>query len=228
MWSHHELAEPIVIWTRFLSGEQLLEKKMRSYQIADWGQPLVYDERPTPTPVGTEVLMRVTAAGICHSDLHIQDGFFDLGGGQRVDFAKLGAQLPLTLGHEIVGVVEAIGPDARDVEVGDARIAFPWIGCRNCAICIHEREQFCMTPKFLGARVNGGYSDHVIVPNSSYLVAYDGISSELACTYACAGLHRLQCDRQGWKSLRERLFADDRRRRCRLVGGAYGQGTDTR
>lgn len=161
---------------------------MRSYQIADWGQPLVYDGRPTPSPKGTEVLLRITAAGICHSDLHIQDGFFDLGEGQRVDFAKLGAQLPLTLGHEIVGVVEAVGPDARGVNVGEARIAFPWIGCRACAICTHEREQFCMTPKFLGARVNGGYSDHVIVPNPSYLVAYDGIDAELACTYACAGL----------------------------------------
>ena len=161
---------------------------MRSYQIADWGQPLVYDERPTPTPEGTEVLLRVTAAGICHSDLHIQDGFFDLGEGQRVDFAKLGAQLPLTLGHEIVGEVEAVGPDVQGVAVGDARIAFPWIGCRRCGICRHEREQFCMTPKFLGARVNGGYSDHVIVPHPSYLVAHDGIPSELACTYACAGL----------------------------------------
>ena len=161
---------------------------MRSYQIADWGQPLVYDERPTPTPKGTEVLLRVTAAGICHSDLHIQDGYFDLGEGQRIDFAKLGAQLPLTLGHEIVGVVEAVGPEAHGVNVGDARIAFPWIGCRACAICTHEREQFCMSPKFLGARVNGGYSDHVIVPDPSYLVAYDGIDTELACTYACAGL----------------------------------------
>ncbi|MGI9437718.1 MAG: alcohol dehydrogenase [Geminicoccaceae bacterium] len=161
---------------------------MRSYQIADWGQPLVYDERPTPTPSGTEVLMRVTAAGICHSDLHIHDGFFDLGEGQRVDFAKLGAKLPLILGHEIVGVVAAIGPDVRGVQVGDARIAFPWIGCRSCGICAHEREQLCMTPKFLGARVDGGYSDHVIVPDPSYLVAYEGIQTELACTYACAGL----------------------------------------
>ena len=161
---------------------------MRSYRIADWGQPLIYDERPTPTPRGTEVLMRVTAAGICHSDLHIHDGFFDLGDGQRVEFAKLGAELPLTLGHEIVGVVEALGPDARDVKVGEARIAFPWIGCRACAICSHEREQLCLSPKFLGARVDGGYSDHVIVPDPSYLVAYDGIAPELACTYACAGL----------------------------------------
>ncbi|MDH3661236.1 MAG: alcohol dehydrogenase [Alphaproteobacteria bacterium] len=161
---------------------------MKSYQITEWGGPLELSEKPTPTPEGREVLLRITAAGICHSDLHIQDGFFDLGQGERVEFAKLGAQLPLTLGHEIAGVVEAVGPDAGGVTVGQAYIAFPWIGCRTCGICEHEREQFCMSPKFLGARVDGGYSDHVIVPDPSYLVSHDGIPADLACTYACAGL----------------------------------------
>ncbi len=173
---------------------------MKSYQITEWGGPLELAEKPTPTPVGREVLLRITAAGICHSDLHIQDGFFDLGQGERVDFAKLGAQLPLTLGHEIAGVVEAVGPDvgsgpdagggpdATDVTIGKAYIAFPWIGCRSCGVCAHEREQFCATPKFLGARVDGGYSDHVIVPDPAFLVPHDGIAAELACTYACAGL----------------------------------------
>ena len=128
---------------------------MKSYQIREWGGPLELAEAPTPTPTGREVLLRITAAGICHSDLHIQDGFFDLGQGERVDFAKLGAQLPLTLGHEIAGTVEAVGPDVTEVGIGEDYIAFPWIGCRTCGVCVHEREQFCMTPKFLGARVNG-------------------------------------------------------------------------
>jgi D-arabinose 1-dehydrogenase-like Zn-dependent alcohol dehydrogenase len=161
---------------------------MKSYQMKDWGGPLELVEKPTPSPMGREVLLRITAAGICHSDLHIQDGFFDLGQGQRIDFAKLGAQLPLTMGHEIAGVVEAVGPDVSGVDVGSAYIAFPWIGCRHCGVCEHEREQFCNSPKFLGARVDGGYSDHVIVPDPSYLVPHDGIPAELACTYACAGL----------------------------------------
>lgn len=161
---------------------------MKSYQIKQWGGPLEHVDLPTPTPKGREVLLRITAAGICHSDLHIQDGFFDLGQGERIDFARLGAQLPLTLGHEIAGVVEAVGPDANGVNKGDAYIAFPWIGCRHCAICEHEREQWCNTPKFLGARVNGGYSDHVIVPDPVYLVPHEGIPADLACTYACAGL----------------------------------------
>ena len=161
---------------------------MRSYQIIEWGQPIELREYPTPKPEGTEVLLRITAAGICHSDLHINDGFFDLGEGRRLELGKVGAKLPLTLGHEIVGVVEALGPDAEGVAIGDRRVAFPWIGCRHCAICEHEREQWCMKPEFLGARVDGGYSDHVIVPHPQYLVDYEGVPTELACTYACAGL----------------------------------------
>jgi len=161
---------------------------MLSYQVVDWGQPLERRERPTPTPEGTEVLLRITASGICHSDLHIQDGYFDLGEGKRAELAKLGAKLPLTLGHEIVGVVEALGPDAKGVAVGDARVAFPWIGCNHCPVCEHEREQWCPTPKFLGARVDGGYSDHVIVPHPRYLIDYGSVPTELACTFACAGI----------------------------------------
>jgi D-arabinose 1-dehydrogenase-like Zn-dependent alcohol dehydrogenase len=161
---------------------------MRSYQIVEWGQPIELREYPTPTPEGTEVLLRVTAAGICHSDLHINDGYFDLGDGKRAELAKLGARLPLTLGHEIVGVVEALGPDATGVEVGDARVAFPWIGCRQCRVCAREPEHWCLSPKFLGARVDGGYAEYTLVPHPKYLVAYDGIPTELACTYACAGL----------------------------------------
>jgi D-arabinose 1-dehydrogenase-like Zn-dependent alcohol dehydrogenase len=161
---------------------------MRSYQIIEWGQPIELREQPTPTPTGTEVLLRITAAGVCHSDLHINDGHFDLGEGRRIELGKLGAKLPLTLGHEIVGVVEALGPDAKGVEIGDARVAFPWIGCRHCPVCAHEREQWCATPQFLGARTHGGYSDHVIVPHPDYLIDYGDVPTPLACTYACAGL----------------------------------------
>jgi D-arabinose 1-dehydrogenase-like Zn-dependent alcohol dehydrogenase len=161
---------------------------MRSYQIVEWGQPLEHREAPTPEPKGTEVLLRITAAGICHSDLHIWDGFFDLGDGKRLELGKVGAKLPLTLGHEIAGVVEALGPEAKGVEIGERCVAFPWIGCRECDVCGHEREQWCMKPQFLGARVDGGYSDQVLVPHPKYLIDHGEVPSELACTYACAGL----------------------------------------
>lgn len=161
---------------------------MHSYQIVEWGRPIERRDYATPEPRGTEVLLRVTACGICHSDLHINDGYFDLGEGKRAELAKLGAQLPLTLGHEIVGVVEALGPEAEGVAVGDRRVAFPWIGCRQCVVCEREREQLCLSPKFLGARVPGGYSDYVVVPHPKYLIDYGDVPTELACTYACAGL----------------------------------------
>jgi propanol-preferring alcohol dehydrogenase len=161
---------------------------MRSYQIVEWGKPLEHREEPTPKPRGTEVLLRVTAAGICHSDLHIWDGFFDLGEGKRLELGKVGAKLPLTLGHEIAGVVEALGPEAEGVEIGERCVAFPWIGCRACTVCEHGHEPWCMKPQFLGARVNGGYSDRVLVPHPKYLLDHGEVPSELACTYACAGL----------------------------------------
>lgn len=161
---------------------------MRSYQVIDWGKPLeerVYDN---PEPTGTEILLKVDACGICHSDLHIWDGYFDMGEGVKSRLADRGVKLPLTLGHEPVGTVVAVGPDAKDVAVGDKRVVYPWIGCRDCEACEKGEDQFCLAPRFVGARVDGGYSDHVIVPHPKYLIAYDGIATELACIYACSGL----------------------------------------
>lgn len=161
---------------------------MQSQQIVEWGKPLEGREAPTPEPEGTEVLVRVTACGVCHSDLHIWDGYFDLGGGQRITLEDRGVHLPFTMGHEIVGEVEAVGPDAEGVEIGDKRVVYPWIGCGECAVCKTDDELLCMTPRTLGTRKPGGYSDHVVAPHPRYLVNYDGVPTELACTYACSGL----------------------------------------
>ena len=130
---------------------------MQSQQIVEWGKPLEGREAPTPEPEGTEVLVRVTACGVCHSDLHIWDGYFDLGGGQRITLEDRGVHLPFTMGHEIVGEVEAIGPDAEGVEIGDKRVVYPWIGCGECAVCQADDELLCMTPRTLGTRKPGGY-----------------------------------------------------------------------
>ncbi len=77
------------------------------------------NEQPTPQPAGTEVLLKVLAAGVCHSDLHLSDGYFDLGGGKRLSLADRGMKLPITLGHENVGEVVAVGPQAKGVKIGD-------------------------------------------------------------------------------------------------------------
>ncbi len=161
---------------------------MRSYQIVAWGEPLAVNELPTPTVSGEEVLVRTSVCGVCHSDLHIWDGYYDLGGGRRATIEDRGVTLPFTMGHEIVGEVVAVGPDAKGVQVGQRGVIYPWIGCRSCEACERGDDLMCLTPRYLGTRADGGYADHVVVPHPRYVVDFDGIPEELACTYACAGL----------------------------------------
>ena len=123
---------------------------MRMFQVCVCGQPLQLNEQPTPEPKGTEVLLKVLAAGVCHSDLHLADGWFDLGGGKRMSLADRGMKLPVTLGHENVGEVVAFGPDAKGVKVGDRRLAHPWIGCGSCGPCQRGEENLCRAMRSLG------------------------------------------------------------------------------
>jgi len=161
---------------------------MHSMQIVEWGRPLEPRDRPTPKPQGTEVLVKVTGCGVCHSDLHIQEGYFDLGGGNKLEVAKGGVKLPHTMGHEIVGEVVAVAPDATGAKVGDKRVVHPWIGCGTCEFCSRGEELLCTTMRSLGARRDGGYADYVMVPHPRYLIDYDGLSPELACIYTCSGV----------------------------------------
>ncbi|HEX4112293.1 MAG TPA: alcohol dehydrogenase [Stellaceae bacterium] len=161
---------------------------MHSMAIVEWGQALKPMDTPNPAPRGTEVLVRVTGCGVCHSDIHIQDGVIDMGGGRKVEYAKLGFPLPHTLGHEIVGIVEALGPDATGAKIGDKRVVFPWIGCGQCDFCKRGEELLCANGRALGVRAPGGYADHVLVPHPRYLVDFTGVPEALAATYACSGL----------------------------------------
>jgi len=157
-------------------------------QIVEWGKPLAARDYPNPKPEGTQILVKVTACGVCHSDLHIHEGYFDLGAGRKLELAKLGVKLPHTLGHEIVGEVVALGPDAKGARVGDKRLVHPWIGCGACEFCQRDEELLCGAMKSLGARTNGGYADHVLVPHPRYLIDYEGVPMDLACTYTCSGV----------------------------------------
>ena len=133
------------------------------------------------------MLVRVEACGVCHSDLHLWDGFFNMGDGKRLDLSR-GRELPLTLGHEIAGTVVGRGPDAGDVEVGARRVVYPWIGCGSCATCRTGQEHLCAESRALGVSRHGGFSDHVLVPHPRYLFEFGDRSAILACTYACSGL----------------------------------------
>lgn len=161
---------------------------MRAMQIIEWGKPLEARDYADPEPQGEEVLLRVEAAGVCHSDVHIWDGHFDLGDGKHISLESRGVSLPFTMGHEIAGEVAALGPQAAGVKVGDKVVAYPWIGCGQCDVCKAGQELLCNTPRTLGTRVAGGYGSHVIVPSGRYLLPYDGIPQALAATYTCSGI----------------------------------------
>ncbi|MBL8705099.1 MAG: alcohol dehydrogenase catalytic domain-containing protein [Rhodospirillales bacterium] len=161
---------------------------MISYDVAECGCPLKLFERPTPTPQGTEVLLRVLAAGVCHSDIHFWDGVYDMGGGKQLKLTERGITLPLTMGHESVGEVIALGPDARGVKIGDRRLVYPWIGCGQCPVCTRGEENLCTKPKFIGVHRPGGYSDHLIVPHARYLMEIGSLSPEEAAPLACSGV----------------------------------------
>ena len=102
--------------------------------------------------------MRVTRSGVCHSDLHIWEGYFDLGGGKRFYVKERGCVPPFTLGHEPFGIVEALGPKAKGVKVGQKRLIHPWIGCGKCAVCKAGQENYCVSgTRILGVNRAGAY-----------------------------------------------------------------------
>jgi D-arabinose 1-dehydrogenase-like Zn-dependent alcohol dehydrogenase len=152
-----------------------------------------FAETANPKPVGHEVLLKVLAAGVCHSDLHIWEGFYDLGHGKALRLQDRGVKLPLTMGHENAGEVVAVGSRAKSgnlgVKVGDKRLVYPWIGCGACAVCKRGDEQLCMSPRFLGVYRDGGYATHLLVPHARYLVPYPkAMTPEQAAPLACSGL----------------------------------------
>lgn len=162
---------------------------MISYQVRAFGEPLSRTDHPTPAPQGSQVLLRVLAAGVCHTDIHTWEGSYDLGGDKRLSMQQRGVTLPLTLGHETVGEVVAAGPDApAHVRAGQRYLVYPWIGCGECRVCRRGRENLCASPRFLGIFRPGGYSDHIVVPDARYLVGIGDLTPEQAAPYACSGL----------------------------------------
>jgi D-arabinose 1-dehydrogenase-like Zn-dependent alcohol dehydrogenase len=161
---------------------------MLSYDVVEWGKPLNKRERVTPVPQGSEILVAVKYCGVCHSDVHIRDGYFDLGGGNRLHMSARGMVPPVTLGHEPFGTVIAAGSDAVDAPIGADRLIFPWIGCGACRRCHEGLDNYCMAPNMIGIQRRGGYADHLLVPHPRYLIDASGIDPVWAATLSCSGL----------------------------------------
>ena len=168
---------------------------MKSFQVAEFNAPLKEVDQPTPQPSGTQVLIKVKAAGVCHSDLHIWEGGYDLGHGRKpLSLKDRGVSLPRTMGHETVGEIVSFGRDVTaadkgDLKVGDVALVYPWLGCGKCPTCLGGEENMCaVKPNALGVYCDGGYADHMIVPNAKYLINLKGLDPVTAAPYACSGV----------------------------------------
>jgi alcohol dehydrogenase, propanol-preferring len=164
---------------------------MKSYQLTAFGAPLEERDLALPQPAGTQVLLEVQAAGICHSDLHVWEGFYDLGGGNRINMEGR-ISLPQTMGHETVGKVVAAGQDAGQLDPSKNYLVYPWLGCGECAVCRQSDEHMCIRkPNYLGINSPGGYSTHLLVPHPRYLIDIGTLPPISTAPLACAGLTAL-------------------------------------
>ncbi len=161
--------------------------KMHRQSLVAYGQPLCETVADCPAPRGSEVLVRIERCGVCHSDLHLQDGYFLLGGDKRLDVTA-GRTLPFTLGHEIAGVIEGAGDEAGGATIGRRVAVYPWIGCGLCPACLAGEENLCSNHRHLGIAVDGGYATHVLVPHPRYLLDYAPLSPAFAGPLMCSGL----------------------------------------
>jgi D-arabinose 1-dehydrogenase-like Zn-dependent alcohol dehydrogenase len=161
--------------------------EMRRQSLIAYGQPLCETVVECPEPRGSEVLVRIERCGVCHSDLHMQDGYFSLGGDKRLDVTA-GRTLPFTLGHEIAGVIESRGENADGAVIGRGIAVYPWIGCGVCAACRAGEENLCANNRHLGISVDGGFATHVLVPHPRYLLDCAPLSPAFAGMLMCSGL----------------------------------------
>lgn len=164
---------------------------MKTFMIPEQEAAVTTDEVDTPTPTGHEVLLRVTHAGVCHTDTHVQDGGYDLGTHGFLSMTSRGLTYPAVLGHETVGEVIATGELVKDVREGDIRLIYPWIGCGKCMACSSGDEHHCNDSQAHGIFSPGGFAEAILVRHEKYLINIDGLDPAWAATLACSGVTAL-------------------------------------
>jgi 2-desacetyl-2-hydroxyethyl bacteriochlorophyllide A dehydrogenase len=155
---------------------------MKAVRLIQPGQPLEMQEIPIPSIGSTDLLVRVKAAGICHSDAHYRAGT------SQVD------PLPLTLGHEVAGIVEEIGAGVTSFKPGDRVCLHYMVSCGHCLYCNQGNEQFCSSGKMIGKYTDGGYAEYISIPERSAFLLPDEISFEHGAIMMCSSatsLHAL-------------------------------------
>ena len=163
---------------------------MKAYQVVEFGTPLVLRELPDPTPEARAVVVDVMSCGLCHTDVHLQQGHIGLGGDQKLPVSMLGIHAPATLGHEIYGRIAAFGAASglRPADLGRRVIVYPWIGCGRCQACLAGRDNECPKPESLGLQRPGGHGEKVVVRDAKFLIDADGLDPSYAGIFACCGL----------------------------------------
>src|SRR5262245_1927403 len=147
---------------------------MKSVRIEQVGKPLEAADIPIPEIGSSDVLIRVTAAGICHSDAHYRAGI------SKIDC------LPLTLGHEVAGRVEKLGSDVTHLSVGDRVCVHYLVHCGSCEFCVRGFEQFCRTGQMIGKHRDGGYAEFIKVPAANAFVVPSEIPLEAGAVMMCS------------------------------------------
>ena len=178
---------------------------MQAARLYKGEKRLRIEDMPVPDPTGDQVLVRVAAAGVCHSDLHVLDGVFD-------DFMRF----PMTLGHEIAGRVEAMGPDAKNLEIGEAVAVVVGWGCGHCEWCVSGHEQICPQGDEAGATQDGGFAEFVLVPHRRHVIPLGSLDLVEATSLGCAAL----CSYAAVKRVRPHLSGGS----TAVVIGAGGLG----
>ncbi len=155
-----------------------LPTTMKAAVAHAFGQPLKIEQVAVPQPAAGEVLIRVEACGVCHTDLHAVNGDW-----------PVKPELPFIPGHEGVGIVEAVGSETSLVKVGD-RVGVPWLykACGSCEYCITGWETLCPSQQNAGYSVNGSYADFVVAPEAYVAKIPDGLDPVHAGPILCAGV----------------------------------------
>lgn len=156
---------------------------MRAAELGGPGQALRIVERPIPVPGAEDLLIAVSACGVCRTDLHVMDG-------------DIPARYPIVPGHEIVGRVIGMGAGVTGFTVGQ-RVGVPWLGhtCGYCPYCAGAQENLCDHPEFTGCTRDGGYATHAVADARYCFLMPERFSDVEAAPLLCAGLI-------GWRALR--------------------------
>lgn len=161
---------------------------MKAARITGPNEPLQMIELEPPKPNENQVVIKVKSVGVCHSDLHLWEGGYDLGDGKFMKVTDRGVKYPVTPGHEIVGTIMEIGKGVTGFSQGDVVLVYPWQGCGKCPGCEAKNENLCDTPHSMGVFQDGGYADVVLIPHYKYLAKIEGVDPDAATSLACSGL----------------------------------------